>query len=1171
MTSWTKMLAGLLLGLLLSAAHAASDPASGALSCSDAVGTINLNEINMAATRGDVKFVEMKVLQTPTSPDPTDWRLCSVSQQGNVSCTELLTSAIDVYRNGILLGTGASISPFLPNDYLVKEFPQGSSIVEMLVADENNQVVDYLQFCPNACPAGYWSVPSDCGARLENVGANTKDIGRYPVDGTGSWDVVDDKDGTVGDNNNPAFQGLVGEWRMDETAWTGASGEVVDSVGGFHGLIRTDGGILPVTQPAKVCRGGEFRGYGYSTLQPPWYVVARQYVRVGHSPALAPLAEPGGRISLSGWFKRTGSLGSTLVFKGGADAGERDYRVYLDDWGRLKVDFWNRYGSPSTVTLASGLAKDAWYFFSVTGALDEVKQGKNTIKRLSVTGRIYSEQALLASVSQSFDGFDRASKTYTGDLLFGAMYWGGYSDFFDGLLDEVRLHSKVLSASEADALWQITRPCGGGLDHIRLEHDGSGVTCLTESVTLRACADADCTAELGEDVSVTLGATSGGTFSPNPVTFTGHTTVQLAKTTAGTTTLSVTDSSPAAVNPFRCLHTQTGGASCDIAFAATGIVIDGDAGDVLAETEVTTQLAGKPSNVGYLARQQRIRAVRTDDKSGECVAAVQNKTLPVAFSYGVPVGGQGLADNRMTVTGASSATLTSVGATQSVNLAFDASGTAPFSFVSADAGRYSLAVAMNLPVTDASGNTASGSPVIAAADASNAFVVRPLAVHADAAGNPQAADASGGRFIAAGEDMSMTFTSLAWADGRDADGNGAWDACASPSVPSVGLARVPAWLIGQPAANVVAPSGGGGGLAYPGGDVTLAEGSTAASASAQFSDVGVIRLVEGGLAGFMGESVQVCSPNIGRFHPHHFALVKATITPACHAGGFSYMDQPFGLEYEIEARNKADAKTANYADHAIPAQDFVRGTVERVAENNDQGNLAARLSVSVAAPAWSAGTFHLVDSAVVFLRAAGPDGPFNGLELGVRVTDPDGPVLAGRDMNAATPGDCVAAGNCDAVALGETLVRYGRMTAERVHQFLESQPLVLPLKTEYFTGTAFATNALDSCTALAGPAQVRLDNNQETNQLDGTIAVGAGSTTLGGLGSFASGSLSLDFTAPGTGNSGFVDLAPQLGGMPWLRYDWDGDGAYADEPRGRASWGMYRGNRNVIYMRERWN
>ena len=52
-----------------------------------------------------------------------------------------------------------------------------------------------------------------------------------------------------------------------------------------------------------------------------------------------------------------------------------------------------------------------------------------------------------------------------------------------------------------------------------------------------------------------------------------------------------------------------------------------------------------------------------------------------------------------------------------------------------------------------------------------------------------------------------------------------------------------------------------------------------------------------------------------------------------------------------------------------------------------------------------------------------------------------------------------------------------------------------------------------------------------------------------------------------------VDLSVATGaGLPWLQYDWpsDGnmDGVPDDDPVGRATFGIFRGNNRIIYMRE---
>lgn len=51
-----------------------------------------------------------------------------------------------------------------------------------------------------------------------------------------------------------------------------------------------------------------------------------------------------------------------------------------------------------------------------------------------------------------------------------------------------------------------------------------------------------------------------------------------------------------------------------------------------------------------------------------------------------------------------------------------------------------------------------------------------------------------------------------------------------------------------------------------------------------------------------------------------------------------------------------------------------------------------------------------------------------------------------------------------------------------------------------------------------------------------------------------------------------VDLSATGADLPWLRYDWpeDGnlDGMLDDDPRARATFGIWKGRDQVIYMRE---
>ena len=54
--------------------------------------------------------------------------------------------------------------------------------------------------------------------------------------------------------------------------------------------------------------------------------------------------------------------------------------------------------------------------------------------------------------------------------------------------------------------------------------------------------------------------------------------------------------------------------------------------------------------------------------------------------------------------------------------------------------------------------------------------------------------------------------------------------------------------------------------------------------------------------------------------------------------------------------------------------------------------------------------------------------------------------------------------------------------------------------------------------------------------------------------------------APGAGNQGSVLVRATV--PPWLRFDWDA-GAVGDEnPTGQATFGIFGGERRVIYTRE---
>lgn len=60
----------------------------------------------------------------------------------------------------------------------------------------------------------------------------------------------------------------------------------------------------------------------------------------------------------------------------------------------------------------------------------------------------------------------------------------------------------------------------------------------------------------------------------------------------------------------------------------------------------------------------------------------------------------------------------------------------------------------------------------------------------------------------------------------------------------------------------------------------------------------------------------------------------------------------------------------------------------------------------------------------------------------------------------------------------------------------------------------------------------------------------------------------LSYTASGYGNTGYVDIATDFSGMPWLLFDWDGNGSYDNSPSVRATFGIHQDNVKHIFIRE---
>ena len=707
-------------------------------------------------------------------------------------------------------------------------------------------------------------------------------------------------------------------------------------------------------------------------------------------------------------------------------------------------------------------------------------------------------------------------------------------------------------------------------DHYEISLARNSLECEPSSVTIKACANTSspCTGtvtNLGGQTA-TLG-TSAGTLAATTLTFdaagVARTTLSYPLTgnvSAATVTLSAVQTT--ASNPHQCCP---GGASCTVSnscsttFNRAGFIIAETAGGVAAT--LPAQTAGTTSSRYFL------RAVKSNGGGGACTAALTGMTT-VDWALQCNNPSTCSAGNLMTLTGNSATAINSnpnSGVTNyaSLPMTFDAGGNAPFTFSYNDVG-------LSMLWMSASANPAT------LTGASNAFVTRPAGftlsnLRQSAApnlANPGATDAAGPGFVKAGEAFSASVTSVT---------------SGGAATPNFGRETVPEGV--QLQRTLVAPSGGALGTLA---NASIAGGSFSAGVATPsnlaFSEVGIITLTPGVASGNYlgaGNVSGTASANVGRFSPAQFALSAGSVThrsglTCSPASGFTYLGENFRLGFTLTAQNSAGVTTQNYSggfarfDPALASGFQVAGRDGATAFSTANG----RLSLASATGSWNDGIAAVALTANAG-RGAAADGPFSAA-FGIAPIDSDGVALAPYNM-ASTAG-----GSNDRGSVGTVALRFGRL---RLANAVGSQTrsLALPLAAQYWSGSNFDTNTLDSCSVIAASA-VSFGNLRRTLTTADTALTGSSFALASGLGS-------LTLAPPSAGRYGTVDVSLSLGSaavdasclQPWtpgagdaasaganlsfLRGAWCGS-AYDQDPSARASFGLYRGSDNMLYQRE---
>ena len=505
-------------------------------------------------------------------------------------------------------------------------------------------------------------------------------------------------------------------------------------------------------------------------------------------------------------------------------------------------------------------------------------------------------------------------------------------------------------------------------------------------------------------------------------------------------------------------------------------------------------------------------------------------------------------------------------------------------FTAADLGRKTLA---GISEPDAWPNArirmrypATGAPTITACSTDN-FAIRPASFGGVTASDASSATAgttraltnvavAGGNVHKAGRPFSIAATA------RNAVGGTTFNYAGSPA------ASLTACLL--PAAGCTL-----GALST----VTwTAVSGTVTTSNASYSEVGAfaMKLADASFAAVDAadgstaaeRTIESAAVNVGRFVPDHFDLTTAS-TPVfktfndttCAVRSFTYAGQPFGYltlpQATITAKNAAGVTTLNYSGalwKLTPA-----GAVQShtpVTGNLDIGLLGAP---TVTESGGGMGTLIAnADDEIAFVRTV-PVAPFLAdISLTMSIQD-----IAEAGVSGNGTVDTLVSALFASIAFDvSNQIRFGQLILSNAHGS-ELLGLPVPIETRYWNGSGFVLNADDHCTQLAD-ANVALSNWQRD--------LNACNTSVTLFGRFNAGRGNLRLSAPGTGNTGSVDLALQLGAVAggstcvggaaaasaaasksWLQGRWSGPD-YDDNPSARASFGLHRGSKPLIYLRE---